>query len=311
MSIRANVRACTFCVQNLEREKARPSSTWSSAARRSVSQHVGIIVAPRGAEVRNERAYLRTRTRTFLLRCNESPASRGRQARSKAADRGVLPRRRRQRRLRRSLVTTLREKVLDLLHTNQLLHQALQRVLALRLSLLRLLKRLRQASTSRLSSRWQHRAWARLLGQQLPLKLLRLVVRHRDQLRGFHPHGSCGGSGRRSVPQLHLLLRMMAGEASLMASQRVYANVRQPAGWTARRGKVGAGVVRVLAPLGSHILGPAPPSPSGGRARGLLASLAHRGALLVLLLLTGILRSLYTCRCPTLSTLYSLKRAKL
>lgn len=38
-----------------------------------------------------------------------------------------------------SLVTTLCEKVFDLLQTDELLHQALQRILALRLSLLRLL----------------------------------------------------------------------------------------------------------------------------------------------------------------------------
>lgn len=99
-------------------------------------------------------------------------------------------------------MTTLSEKILDLLQTDQLLHQALQRVLALRLrSLLPLLERLRQASTSRLSSRRQHRAcWTRLLGQQLPLKVLRLIVGHRHQLRGFHPHGGCcGGGGGRGV----------------------------------------------------------------------------------------------------------------
>lgn len=92
-----------------------------------------------------------------------------------------------------------------------------------------------------------------------------------------------------------------------MTGKRMYANVRQPAGRTARRGQVGAGEVRILAPLGSHVLGPAPPSPPGGGARGLLASLAHRGALLVLLLLTGILRSLYTLRRSPLTALNSLQ----
>lgn len=126
-------------------------------------------------------------------------------------------------------MTTLSEKVLDLLQTDQLLHQALQRVLALRLrSLLPLLERLRQASTSRLSSRRQHRArWTRLFGQQLSLKLLRLIVCHRHQLRGFHPHGGRGGGRSRGVAQLHVLFRMMAREAGLMMTgQRVYANVR-------------------------------------------------------------------------------------
>ncbi|KOX76103.1 Disintegrin and metalloproteinase domain-containing protein 10 [Melipona quadrifasciata] len=128
-----------------------------------------------------------------------------------------------------------------LLADNELLHQALQRVLALRLSLLRLLQRLRrQTSTTGglASSRRQHPAAATgLLGQQLSLKLLRLVVSDRDQLRGFHPHRGCGGGRCRCVAQLHLLLRVMTGQASLMTGKRMYADVRQPAGRTARRGQ--------------------------------------------------------------------------
>lgn len=173
------------------------------------------------------------------------------------------------------------------------------------------LERLHQASTSRLSSRRQHRArWTRLLGQQLPLKLLRLIVGHGHQLRGFHPHGGCCGGGRgRGVAQLHVLLfRVMARQIGLMTCQWMHAELRQSAGLGDRRGQVGAGEARVLAPLGSHVLGPAPPSPPGGGARGLLASLAHRGALLILLLLTGILRSLYTCCRTSLTTLHSLER---
>lgn len=110
-------------------------------------------------------------------------------------------------------MATLREKVFDLLQTDQLLHQALQRILALGLSLLRLLQRLRQCSNGGLSNRRQHRSRCRLLlGQQLSLKLLRLVVSDRDQLRGFHPHGGCSGGRSRGVTQLHVLFRtMMAG----------------------------------------------------------------------------------------------------
>jgi len=84
-------------------------------------------------------------------------------------------------------VTTLREEILDLLQAEQLLHEALQRILAwLELALLleRTL-RLRQASTSRLSRRWRQHRSARigLFGQQLSLQLLRLIMRYRHQLR--------------------------------------------------------------------------------------------------------------------------------
>lgn len=61
----------------------------------------------------------------------------------------------------------------------------------------------------------------------------------RDQLRGLHPHGGCGRSRRRGVAQLHLLLRVMPGQAwLLMASQRMgQANVRQPAAGRAPAGR--------------------------------------------------------------------------
>lgn len=217
-----------------------------------------------------------------------------------------------------SLVATLGEEVFDLLQTDQLLHQALQRILALGLGLLRLLQRLRQCSNGGLSNRRQHSAGGRLLllllllGQQLSLKLLRLVVSDRDQFRGFHPHGGrCGGRGR-GVTQLYVLLRtMVTGQGGRMTGcQRVYADVRQPAGRATGRGQVRAGEVGVLAPLGSHVLGPAPPSPPGRGARGLLASLAHRRALLVLLLLTGILIPLYTRRCAALTALHTLEQVR-
>lgn len=130
-----------------------------------------------------------------------------------------------------------------------------------------------------------------------------------------------------------LMLRMMMARwyASCLTGEwnaaEGYANVRQPAGRrrarraarraagsaarrTARaatgRAKIAGGEVRILAPLGSHVFGLAPPSPSGGRARGLLASLAHRGALLVLLLLTAILRTRDTRRSASLRTLDAL-----
>jgi len=185
--------------------------------------------------------------------------------------------------------------------------------------------RLRQASTSRLSRRRRkHRgAWTGLLGQQLPLQLLSLVMSHRHQLRGIHAHrggGSSSGGGSGSyVTQLRMLLRMMMArcyccccrQTGLTSQPREHADVRRQSAnrGTSCGGQIGggSGEARILAPLGSHVLGPAPPSPPGGGARGLLASLAHCGALLVLLLLTGVLRSLNTCSCTRLTSLHSLK----
>lgn len=117
-------------------------------------------------------------------------------------------------------MTTLREEIFDLLQAEQLLHQALQRILSwlaeLTLLLERALRRLRQSSTGRLRGRWrQHHGSARtgLFSQQLSLQLLRLIMRHRHQLRGFHAHrgggSSGGGSGGSHVTQLRMLLRMM------------------------------------------------------------------------------------------------------
>lgn len=139
-----------------------------------------------------------------------------------------------------------------------------------------------------------------------------------EQLRLNNNGGGSGGSGGGGghVTQLRMLLRMMMArcccwQAGLAGQRRKHADMRrQPASHGAGRGGQiggGSGEARILAPLGSHVLGPAPPSPPGGGARGLLASLAHRGALLVLLLLTGVLRSLYTCGRARLTTLDSLK----